>query len=634
MKWKVAAVLTLLAVGLGTAGYVILAPGANSGTRSQFLTATVARQDVVQQVVATGNAQAAVVFNLAFGTDPVVSTGSATTGAGGAGGTWLVKTVAVAVGDRVAAGDVLASADTSVAAAAVELAKANLAVAKARLAVDQAGPTAADRASAYDSIRQAQRQLSVARQGQTQTASQNDLSLSQAQDALATAQAQLAADQAAGPPSATITADQAAVTQAQQQLDTLQLQIQASATQASLSDQQNALKLSQAQATLAAAQQKLTQDLAAASPPPDLISSDQRAVVDAQAQVDALNLQVQGAGSLNSVTYQQNNLKLSQAQAALTAAQSKLAADQAAGPLVTTIAADQAAIKQAQQRLDSLKLNIESSATQAANQLASAQLGLTAARNTYATRIIPATAATIATDKAAVTGAANAVSQAQRALDQATLTSPVDGIVTAVNLVAGAIAPDSAAVVVASNQMEIAGTVTETDLPSLAVGQAVSVQITATGAAATGTVKEIIPTGTLTNGVVRYPIIVALDQAPTGTASGMSADIRVVTAQATGVLAVPARAVSGSGGNYAVRVLGADGTVTTQAVQVGLATNSLVEITAGLTEGQVIVTGINTAQTGTTTTSGNQFQGGGLDVFEGPGGGGGGAGHAGGGTGN
>ena len=82
---------------------------------------------------------------------------------------WLVKDVSVGVGDTVAKGDVLATADTASAKAALDLAKANLAVAKARLAVDKAGLTGAERAAAYDSIKSALQQLKVAKQSHSQT---------------------------------------------------------------------------------------------------------------------------------------------------------------------------------------------------------------------------------------------------------------------------------------------------------------------------------------------------------------------------------------------------------------------------------------------------------------------------------
>jgi RND family efflux transporter MFP subunit len=620
MRLKVGAAILLLAIGTGTVGWVLLAPG-GTGATSEYLTAAVTRTTVADEVVATGNARAAATYDLAFGSDPVLSGGTPA----GNGVVWLVEDVAVGVGDRVASGDVLATADTASAEAALQVAQASLAVAEARLAVDKGGMTAAERASAYDSIRQAQQQLSVARQGQKQTVAQNGLKLEQATAALAKAQQQLLDDQAAGPDSATISADQSAITQAQQQLDTITLQIQGAQTEASLASQQNQLKLSQAQTTLATAQAALiacegsgssaTADPSAdPTPIPTLrdCSSATQAVTQAQQQLDTLNLQIQGAASQASITEQQNQLKLSQAQAALAAAQQKLADDLVAGPADNTIEADQAAIDQAQEQLDTLELSLAASNSSAANQLSSAQLSLSSTQHNYANQTAPADAATLATDEASVSTARLNLEDAEQTLEAASLVSPLDGVVVAVNVVAGTLAPGSAAVTVASLDMEVTATVTETDLPSLAVGQTVSVEITATGETVTGTVKEISPvTDTATaGGVVSYPIVITLVDPPEGTASGMTAEIQVTTAEAADVLAVPAEAINGSDGDYSVMVLGADGQPASQAVEVGLITSDLAEISSGLAEGDTVVTGIATAQTGTAATSGNGLGGG------------------------
>lgn len=645
MKWKVAAVVLLLAVGLGTAGFVVLAPGGNSRAQTQFLTAAVSRGTVTQQVVATGSVRSAATYNLAFGSDPVLSTSTGSSsssstassagssaGSTGASSSWLVTDVKVAVGDQVDKDEALAIADTASAQAAVDVANANLAVAMAKLTVDKAGLTGAERAAAYDSIRQAQQQLRVARQSRSQTADQNDLKLAQTKAALAKAQQQLVDDLAAGPATGTITADQAAITQSQQQLDSLNLQISGSQSEATVSDQQNQLKLTQAQNALAAAQHALavctapkpTPDPSASpSPQPATCDALQLAVTQAQQQLDTLTLQVQAANTQTSVTNQQNQLKLAQMQAALAAAQQKLADDQAAGPAAATIKADQAAIDQSQQQLDTLRLSISSSDSSSANQLASAGLSLSSSQHNYSTRVAPASASVIATDKASVATAERSVSDAEDTLSRSTLTSPVDGVVTAVNVVDGATAPGSVDLTVASLEMEVSATVTETDYPALKVGQAVSVSVTALAKTATGTVKEINPVGTSsgTGGVVSYPIVVSIDPAPAGTASGMSADIEVTTGEAAGVLSVPATALSGTSGNYSVTVLDADGVATAQAVQVGLVTSSLAEITSGLTEGQTVITGVNTTRTGTTTTTTGGFGGGGLGLPVGGGGG-------------
>ncbi len=206
-------------------------------------------------------------------------------------------------------------------------------------------------------------------------------------------------------------------------------------------------------------------------------------------------------------------------------------------------------------------------------------------------------------------------------LAQASITAPVAGVMEAVNVVAGADAPSGSAIILDAGGLEASVTIAEADLPRVSVGQAASVTITAVGGTSKGKVASIAPTATGGNSsVVTYAVVVSLTGVPADARAGMTASVSLTVASATNVLAVPAIAlVSGSNG-YSVRVMGADGSVTSQAVTVGLVTSSLAEITSGLSEGQNVVIGVSTALTSTGTTTGGGF--GGLGGALGGGGGG------------
>jgi len=112
---------------------------------------------------------------------------------------------------------------------------------------------------------------------------------------------------------------------------------------------------------------------------------------------------------------------------------------------------------------------------------------------------------------------------------------------------------------------------------------------------------------------VSFAVVVQLDAPPAELRPGMSADISIVAASATNVLAIPSRALSGSAGAYTVRVVAADGTVSVRSVEVGLVTSSLAEIKSGLQAGEQVVTGTSSTQNTTTTgTGGGAFPGGGF----------------------
>lgn len=240
----------------------------------------------------------------------------------------------------------------------------------------------------------------------------------------------------------------------------------------------------------------------------------------------------------------------------------------------------------------------------ARNQVASAKATLDAATTTDAKR-------------QANIGYYNAVAQLQQVernrssiiaqIDAATLKAPADGIVTAVNIAAGVLAPNGDAIVIAAGPLEVSAEVAEADLGAVAVGQAASVTITALGTTATGKVTAIAPVAASsgTSSVVTYPVTIALDDPPTGLASGMSATVSVETGRADNVLAVPVTALEGSAGNYTIRVVDQTGQVAVRPVEVGLVGDQYVEIRSGVAEGEAVVTG--TASTRQSTTSSGGF---------------------------
>jgi macrolide-specific efflux system membrane fusion protein len=202
------------------------------------------------------------------------------------------------------------------------------------------------------------------------------------------------------------------------------------------------------------------------------------------------------------------------------------------------------------------------------------------------------------------------------------LVAPADGIVTAVNIVAGSAAPSGVAVTLDSTAYEVTAEVVETDVASMRLQQPATVSVSAIGADLDGTVVAIAPTATTSSGssgVVSYAVTVALKQPPATLRAGMTADVTITTASASGVLAVPAAALRGSEGNYTVLVMSATGTPESKPVTVGLITSSLVEIKSGLSAGDVVVTGTSSTQRTTTGTGGG---GGGTFVVPGGGGGG------------
>jgi RND family efflux transporter MFP subunit len=245
-------------------------------------------------------------------------------------------------------------------------------------------------------------------------------------------------------------------------------------------------------------------------------------------------------------------------------------------------------------------------------QLAIAQDQLDAATTTSAIRQAQMS---VYNAERSVSQAAQSRSDLAAQIQAATLKAPIDGVVSEVNITKGLDAPSGDAIVVSSRTYEVTASVVESDLASVKVGQKVAITVSAVNASLTGTVASIALAPSTTSGsssVVSYPVVVSIDGTNGQLVAGMSADVSITVAQAANVLEVPTAALSGSNGNYVVRVLAADGTVTPTQVQVGLVTTTSAEITSGLTEGQTVVTGtVSQTTTGGTTTNGNRGLGGG-----------------------
>src|SRR6185295_8719128 len=135
------------------------------------------------------------------------------------------------------------------------------------------------------------------------------------------------------------------------------------------------------------------------------------------------------------------------------------------------------------------------------------------------------------------------------------LAAPADGIVTTVNVTVGVEAPTADAIDLASTTFQVTTNVVESDISTLQVGQPAAITVSAINADLTGTVTAIAPVAEASSGsssVVSYAVTVALNAPPPALKPGMTAQVTVTTASASGVLAVPAAAIRGTSGNYTV----------------------------------------------------------------------------------
>jgi len=200
--------------------------------------------------------------------------------------------------------------------------------------------------------------------------------------------------------------------------------------------------------------------------------------------------------------------------------------------------------------------------------------------------------------EAAVDQARVALDQARLRLEQVTLTAPMAGTVTSVGIEPGEMVNPGQTVIVLSDltALEVDVNLDETDVVRVAAGQDVQVSLDAfPGVEMTGEVTYIAPTAQTQTGVVLYPVTVRLTPGDPSTGSGqglparagMTADVEIITASQGDVLIVPLRAVEVEGERAYVQRLAGD-QIEQVAVELGMVTETEVEITGGLAEGPAL----------------------------------------------
>jgi membrane fusion protein, macrolide-specific efflux system len=167
MKRKLFALVVLVAIGIAAMAVTFGGFGAAAATTNQYLTTPATVGNVTDEVAATGSLAAATTYGLVFGADPYLSTGEDGE-APQAERTWPVTDVRVKPGDRVKAGDVLATASTADARRDLATATADLRTANINLTIARERLADARDADDTDAERQALMQFYAAQNQQSQ----------------------------------------------------------------------------------------------------------------------------------------------------------------------------------------------------------------------------------------------------------------------------------------------------------------------------------------------------------------------------------------------------------------------------------------------------------------------------------
>ncbi len=206
-------------------------------------------------------------------------------------------------------------------------------------------------------------------------------------------------------------------------------------------------------------------------------------------------------------------------------------------------------------------------------------------------------------------------------LASATVYSPISGTVSAVSLTPGMIlnpTSDSAnssnsenkiAIVKTAANPSISVSLTETDVSRVKVGhKAVIVLDAYPDKTFSGSVIAVDTTGTVASGVVSYPATILFDTGSDDILPNMSVSVNIITNSKTDILKVESSAVQSQSGQTVLRVI-KNGQLDYLPVEVGLRSDSEVEIVSGATLGQEVVTNIINPTSSSSSGSGTSVFG-------------------------
>ncbi|MFT8315272.1 MAG: efflux RND transporter periplasmic adaptor subunit [Clostridium sp.] len=243
----------------------------------------------------------------------------------------------------------------------------------------------------------------------------------------------------------------------------------------------------------------------------------------------------------------------------------------------------------------------------------------------------------VAQDKISVSDAEDQLTTAQTALNSITVTAPIGGLVTAVNNVNGDTVQAGKSVLTIQNMssLNINVSVDELDINKIALNQKATIKFDAiSDKTYNGTVASIAQTGTTSNSVTTYNVVVTISNPDSNIKLGMNGTATIAVQSKENALVIPAEALVETNGQKYVRVAdtsdsssssnnsGSSNSAATNgnrssfsnsggklvAIKTGLETENYIEVTEGVKEGDKIL--VQLPQSTTTNSNRNNGFGG------------------------
>ena len=165
--------------------------------------------------------------------------------------------------------------------------------------------------------------------------------------------------------------------------------------------------------------------------------------------------------------------------------------------------------------------------------------------------------------------------------------APVDGVLASLTASEGGMVSPSYAVVDGAEQMKVTVMVSEALVPKLAIGDTVTVRVSAADAEFEGVIRSVEKTA---NQVTKlYTVTVTVPAEVEGLLSGMFADVTFHTAVSESAVVVPSEAILTSSDRQYVFIVEND-TAKRVDITTGLTGSGMTEVTSGLDAGEQLVT--------------------------------------------
>ncbi len=201
----------------------------------------------------------------------------------------------------------------------------------------------------------------------------------------------------------------------------------------------------------------------------------------------------------------------------------------------------------------------------------------------------------IAAQEALVRQAQADIDNYEAQIENTYIRAPFDGLVTQVNSKIGEISSLSAPVIslISDSKFEIDADIPETDIAAVSVGEPADVTLDAYGSNVIFKAKvvSIDPAETIVEGVTTYKTTLQFLNNEDKIKSGMTANIDIKTAEHKNAIIIPQRAVISDSGEKTVEILNVDGkSFRTVQVKTGLrSTDGNIEILSGVNEGDKVI---------------------------------------------